>query len=146
MVTGNRINGIVPCVTPLYSISLRSNKTLMILSASNNQTSIKEIKNSFVVTKVKEIVYCYDKEAEIFLFGSRARGDWHEESDWDFLVLSELDEQSNIKEKIRIDVSHEIEYKTFDLVFILFHNKNVWEADYSVTPLYYNIEEEAILI
>jgi hypothetical protein len=26
------------------------------------------------------------------------------------------------------------------------HNKKVWEEDYSVTPLYYNIEEEGIVI
>ncbi len=108
----------------------------MILSASYNQTSIEEIKNSFVVNKVKEIVRRYDEDAEIILFGSRARGDWHEESDWDFLILSELDEKSDVKEKIRNDISKEIEYKTFDLIFTLFHNKKIWEEDYSVTPLY----------
>jgi len=118
----------------------------MILSASYNQTSIQETKNSFVVNKVKEIVRRYDKDAEIILFGSRARGDWHEESDWDFLILSQLDERSDAKDKIRSDISHEIEYKTFDAVFILFHNKHVWEEDYSVTPLYYNIEEDGIII
>ena len=62
----------------------------MILSASYNLASVKEITNSFVVNKVKEIVHRHDKEAEVILFGSRARGDWHEESDWDFLILSQL--------------------------------------------------------
>jgi uncharacterized protein len=120
--------------------------TLMILSASYNQTSIKEIKNSFVVNKVKEIVYRYDKEAEIILFGSRARGDWHEESDWDFLVLSELDERTEVKEKIREDILSEIEYKIFEVVFTLFHNKKVWEEDYAVTDIYDSIAEDGINI
>ena len=118
----------------------------MVLNASYNSTSINEIKNSFAVNKVKEIVRRYDKHADIILFGSRARDDWHEESDWDFLVLSDLDEQSDVKAKIRVDILHEIEYKTFDLIFILFYNKKNWEENYSVTPLYYNIEEEGLIV
>ena len=118
----------------------------MILSASYNQTSVEEIKNSLVVNKVKEIVRRYDEDAEIILFGNRARSDWHEESDWDFLVLSELDEKSNIKEKIRENVLEEIEHKSFEPVFVLFHNKKEWEQNHSVTPLYYNIQEEGIII
>ena len=118
----------------------------MILSASYNQTSIKKIKNSFVVNKVKEIVHRYDKEAEIILFGSRARGDWHEESDWDFLILSELDERTDVKEKIREDILREIEYKIFEVVFTLFHNKKVWEEDYAVTDIYDSIAEDGINI
>jgi len=118
----------------------------MILSASYKQTSIEEIKKSFVVNKVKEVVARYDKGAEVILFGSRARGDWHEESDWDFLVLSQLDEKSDAKDKIRVDILHEIEYKTFDVVFILFHNKHVWEEDYVVTDIYDSIQEDGIKV
>ena len=36
---------------------------------------------------VKEKILEIDKNAEVILFGSRARGDFHEESDWDFLVF-----------------------------------------------------------
>lgn len=100
----------------------------------------------FVVNKVKEIVHRYDKNAEIILFGSRARGDWHKESDWDFLILSDLPEESDIKEKIRQSILDEIELVTFDVVFILLHNKKVWDEKYAVTPLYYNIEEEGIVV
>ncbi|KJJ85158.1 Nucleotidyltransferase domain protein [Candidatus Omnitrophus magneticus] len=34
---------------------------------------------------------------KIFLFGSRARGDFREDSDWDFMVL--LNEEITFKEK-----------------------------------------------
>jgi predicted nucleotidyltransferase len=118
----------------------------MILSASYNQASIQQIKNSFVVNKVKEIVHRYDEDAEIILFGSRARGDWHEESDWDFLVLSKLDERNDARDKIRIDILHEIEYATSNLIFTLFHNKEVWEEDYAVTDIYDSIQEDGIIL
>ena len=118
----------------------------MQLSASYKQTSIEEIRNDFIVKKVKEIVRRYDTNAEIILFGSRARNDWNKESDWDFLILSELDEQNTVKEKIREDILEQIEHKTFDVVFTVFHNKKIWEKDYSVTPLYYNIQDEGIIV
>jgi len=102
--------------------------------------------SAFIINKLKEIVYRYDTDAEIILFGSHARGDWDEESDWDFLILSNHPEKSDIKEKLRRNILNEIELVVSEVVFILMHNKKVWEEDYSITPLYYNIEEEGIVI
>jgi len=116
-------------------------------NANNTYSDLKEDERSaFVIDKIKEIVHRYDEDAEIILFGSRVRGDWDEESDWDFLILSSLLEQSDIKEKIRKDILKEIENVLFEVVFILVHNKKVWEEKYPVTPLHYNIEEEGIAL
>lgn len=100
----------------------------------------------YIIAAVKRIVYSHDKNADIILFGSRARGDWQEESDWDFLILSNLPEAGNTKDEIRKAVFKEIELETFDGVFVLFHNREVWHSKYSVTPLYYNIQEEGVLV
>ena len=105
-----------------------------------------EAHRQYIVAAVKEIVHRYDESAEIILFGSRARGDWHEESDWDFLILSHLPETGNAKEEIRKAIYKEIELETFDSVFILFHNREVWHNKDGVTPLYYNIQEEGVLV
>ncbi len=40
---------------------------------------------------VKRAVLAVDPQAEVWLFGSRARGDARPDSDWDFLVLTALD-------------------------------------------------------
>jgi len=100
----------------------------------------------YIIAAVKKIIYRYDEDADVILFGSRARGDWHGESDWDFLILSNLPETGDTKDKIRKDVFKEIELETFDGVFILFHNREVWHSKYDVTPLYYNIQEEGVLV
>jgi predicted nucleotidyltransferase len=100
----------------------------------------------YIIAAVKKIVHRFDEYADIILFGSRARGDWHEESDWDFLILSILPETGDAKEEIRRTVFREIELETFDNVFILFHNREVWHSKYNVTPLYYNIQEEGVLV
>ena len=105
-----------------------------------------EAHRQYIIAAVRRIVHRYDGSADIILFGSRARGDWHEESDWDFLILSNLSEMGNTKEEIRKAVYREIELETFDGVFILFHNREVWHSKYDVTPLYYNIQEEGVLV
>ncbi len=99
-----------------------------------------------IVRQVKTIVHSFDPEAEIILFGSRARGDWHEESDWDFLILTDRKNTNEIADKLRLEILHQIELVTFDGIFVLVHNKKKWEEDYSVTPLYYNISEEGIKV
>ncbi len=40
-----------------------------------------------IVNLVKQEVIKIDPKAEVFLFGSRARGDFRKDSDWDFLIL-----------------------------------------------------------
>ena len=100
----------------------------------------------YIIAALKKIVFRYDENADVILFGSRARGDWQEESDWDFLILSNLPETGDTKEEIRKAVYKEIELATLDGVFVLFHNREVWHNKYGVTPLYYNIQEEGVLV
>ena len=40
---------------------------------------------------VKQTVRELDPQADVWLFGSRARGDARPDSDWDFLILTALD-------------------------------------------------------
>jgi uncharacterized protein len=42
---------------------------------------------SVLLDKVKNAVKQIEPSAEIILYGSRAREDFHEGSDWDFLIL-----------------------------------------------------------
>ena len=41
----------------------------------------------YIIAAVKKIIYRYDEDADVILFGSRARGDWHGESDPRRLVV-----------------------------------------------------------
>ncbi len=102
--------------------------------------------NETIIKKVKEIVYRHDAGAEIIFFGSRARGDYDEESDWDFLILSSLPESEKLKDDVRKDILEEIEWKTFEVIQTIWHNKKVWEDDYGVTNIYESIKAEGILV
>lgn len=102
--------------------------------------------NETIIKKVKEIVSRYDANADIIFFGSRARGDYHEESDWDFLILSSLPESEELKNKVGKDILEEIEWKTLEVIQTIWHNKQVWEDDYGITNIYESVKEEGIKV
>ena len=81
----------------------------------------------------------------VFLYGSRARGDARDDSDWDVLVL--LD-----KPKIEQSDYDGICYKLTDLgwemgemIIPVLYTKDEWEKS-SYTPFYKNVQRERILL
>ncbi len=59
------------------------------------------IESTQILNEIKQAVLEVDSEAEVVLFGSRARGDFHDESDWDVLILVDKEETDfNFKRKI----------------------------------------------
>ncbi|MCR5456027.1 MAG: nucleotidyltransferase domain-containing protein [Bacteroidales bacterium] len=85
----------------------------------------------------------YPVQGRAILFGSRARGDAHQDSDWDILIL--LD-----KDKITRDDRDEVSYPVCELGWqidamlnpIIYTVKD-WESK-SFTPFYKNVTKEGI--
>ena len=100
-------------------------------------------KNS-IPQKVKEAVLALDPDAEVVLFGSRARGDHHEESDWDFLVLTSQEANRRLKKEVR-DALWEIEVQEDTLINSLFISKKMWQTKKG-WPIHDNVENEGIAI
>jgi predicted nucleotidyltransferase len=102
-------------------------------------------KNSIVLSKIKETIKLIDPQAEVILYGSRARGDDRADSDWDLLIL--------VNSKADLDYERIFRHKLFDLELeleqsfsVTVHNKNEWKLKHWVTPLYQNIAKEGIRI
>ncbi|HZV69302.1 MAG TPA: nucleotidyltransferase domain-containing protein [Saprospiraceae bacterium] len=91
---------------------------------------------------VKNEIKGIDPNAEVILFGSRARGDFREDSDWDFLILLNVHLDQSRKELI-LEKLYEIELQTDFILSSIIHTKTEWE-DRSVTPLYSIIKQEGI--
>lgn len=92
--------------------------------------------------KVKESIKSIDPMARIILFGSKARGDSKNLSDWDFLILTSKQADEITKRKIReglIDTELEAEEVISTLIF----SQERWD-DYQITPLYKNISKDGI--
>jgi uncharacterized protein len=97
-----------------------------------------------VLERVKKSVMDIEPSAQIILYGSRARGDFSEASDWDVLILVEGDVDYKRTDKIRHQL-HLIEWDTGDVISSIVRNCTVWESpQYQVMPLHKSIETDGI--
>ena len=99
-----------------------------------------------ILRKVKEAVLQLETSADVILYGSRARDDYREYSDWDFLIL--LDGQIDTKRIDRIRYAlYEIELNTDQIISSIVRSREEWDSPrYSVVPFHRNIEREGISI
>ena len=99
-----------------------------------------------IISKVKEAVLKLEPSAEVILFGSRARDDFREYSDWDFLVLVDGLVDMARTDRIR-RVLFEIELDSDQIISSIIRNRQDWNSPkYSVIPLHRNVEREGIRI
>ena len=99
-----------------------------------------------ILRKVKEVILKLEPSAEVILYGSRARDDYREYSDWDFLIL--LDGKIDTKRTDRIRYAlYEIELDTDQIISSIVRSRQEWNSPrYSVVPLRRNVEREGIHI
>ena len=98
-----------------------------------------------IIDKVKNGIFSIDKNARIILFGSRARGSYRPESDWDFLVLTQKEINPGYRMDI-IDKMLNVELEENISIQIVPKNMDDWQKLYSVTALYKNIAEDGVEI
>ncbi|OGU10491.1 MAG: hypothetical protein A2X61_08635 [Ignavibacteria bacterium GWB2_35_12] len=100
-----------------------------------------------ILSEIKEKIIQVEPEAEVYLFGSRARNDFNEDSDWDLLILlpGEVNE-SRKTEIIRSLLKLELDY---NIIFNrIIHSKDFWENNILLkqSPFYENVQKDAILL
>ena len=82
---------------------------------------------------------------KMILFGSQARGDTHEESDWDLLVLLNKDKRNFNEDYDKYGYPFsEIGDKYGTYISVIIYTKKDWESHPSL--LKYNVEREGIEI
>jgi predicted nucleotidyltransferase len=100
---------------------------------------------SSVLFRIRDLVKEIDPTADVILYGSRARGEEHPDSDWDILILvdskTDLDYERIFRHKL-----YDIELEVGEAFSVTVHNKNEWKSKYWMTPLYQNILREGIRI
>jgi predicted nucleotidyltransferase len=94
-----------------------------------------------IISKILELSRIKYPDAEIYLYGSRARGDAKPLSDWDLLILLN---SKNIPFALETKIMDEIELETGEIISPLIYPKEEWNVKYRQTPLYENIKNESI--
>jgi len=97
-----------------------------------------------LLNNVKQAVFSIDKNATVILFGSRARGDAKKDSDWDFLILTQHQADNKRKELFRNKLV-ETEILAEQTINTVIFSRNQWKK-YKITPLYYFINKDGIIL
>lgn len=102
----------------------------------------KEIVTNMILNSVKR----KDPNAEIILFGSRARSQETNDSDWDILILLNKAEVSRNLEKEFRDELYNIELEIGEPISTFVFSKMDWEGKHKYTPLYQNVKRDGIIL
>ncbi len=96
-----------------------------------------------ILSTIKAVVKKEIPDAKVYLFGSRATGNVHDESDWDVLVLT--------TEKVNRNLKHQIHDKLFPLsveissfINSIVVNTEEWLENPSYYILRHSIKDEAM--
>jgi predicted nucleotidyltransferase len=87
-----------------------------------------------------------DPKAEVILFGSHARGQAHDESDWDILILIDRPKNDRSVEAKYRNEMFELELELGEPISTFVYSKQDWETRHVHSPLYQNIKKEGIKI
>jgi uncharacterized protein len=99
-----------------------------------------------IQNKIKTVIHAKDPNAIVYLFGSRARGDFRHDSDWDILILVDANDVTNeIEDKFR-DELYDIELETCQIISTFIYPKDYWNSILKYSPLYKNVNKEGILL
>ena len=96
--------------------------------------------------ELKEELLKRFSDAEIILYGSKARGDDKEFSDIDVLVLLDREINNSLEEEI-FSTAFQIELK-YDVIFgIIVYSKKFWNSKLgNAMPIHWNIDKEGMPI
>ena len=121
-------------------------------SRTNNQTNriicyfCHMSRKEQILKRIISVVNRNAPNSEIYLYGSRARGDAKKLSDWDLLILLHSKNISFDLEVKFMDEFYEIELETGEIISPLIYSWTDWTEKHSITPLFENIQKEGVRI
>ena len=99
-----------------------------------------------LLNKINTGITTKDPKAEVYLYGSRARGDNHKDSDWDILVISSKDKITFDYELDLRDPIVDIELESGEIISLLVYTKSYRLNQLAHSPLFSNVKKEGIKI
>lgn len=84
------------------------------------------------------------KDAHLLLYGSRARGDYHNDSDWDLLVLLNRPQEESDFQNIAYPIM-ELGFDLGEYFSVQTYSQQEWD-DMFFLPYYKNVEQEKIVL
>lgn len=103
-------------------------------------------KDSNIARLINLRIKLQDPSAEVILFGSHARGQATDESDWDILILIDRPKKNRATEDKYRDELFLLELEIGESISTFVYSKTDWETKHFYTPLYQNIKKEGVTL
>ncbi len=94
-----------------------------------------------ILSTIKALVKEEIPDAKVYLFGSRATGKVHEESDWDILIITSQTVDRDLKRKVR-EKLYPFSLSIFSFIDLIVVNEKDWEENPSYYALTLSIKDE----
>ncbi len=102
-------------------------------------------RDAIIASSVKLTVCSILPDAEVVLYGSRARGDARD-LDWDFLILTDEPKSAALEEKVLIAI-YELSLDFAETIVTFVENRQEWQTPLAkASPYHQNIDREGIAV
>lgn len=102
--------------------------------------------HAVILSQVKQLVHKIEPDAEIILYGSRARGDASPDSDWDFLILVNGPVDADRTDRVR-HALYELEWDIGEVLSSIVRDRTEWQTPlYQATSLYQAVQAEGVTL
>ena len=99
-----------------------------------------------LLQRCKKAITNIVSDADVILYGSRARGDGDEDSDYDILVIVNGPVDIALEEKILSNV-YPLELESERMLTLIVYSKQQWDSPlYRAMPFHKNVERDGVLI
>lgn len=100
-------------------------------------------KTRYIAKLIRKKIDEIDPEAQVILYGSRARGDEKIDSDWDLLILTDyavgIEKERQFRENL-----YDLELETGEPFSLFAYSLNDWNTKQRISPFYANVKKEGI--
>ena len=97
-----------------------------------------------LLRRVREAVKAIEPDAQIILYGSRARGDAEPDSDWDLLVILDGRVDGRRASSVRHAI-YAVEREVGEVFATMVRSRDKWESDlYRAMPFHVSVEREGV--
>jgi predicted nucleotidyltransferase len=100
-------------------------------------------KTKYISQLIRTSINSVDVNAEVILYGSRARGDERKDSDWDILILTGYPVDLSLERKFR-DKLYDLELETGEPFSVFVYSKTDWQTKQKITPFFDNVTREGL--